>query len=235
MVDCLGLDFSRFQIVTFDCYGTLIDWEAGILGALRPILSAHGAHLADAELLRWYGDIESQLESGAYRPYKEILRAVVRGFGDRLGFVATSGEEQSLAKSLPRWAPFADTVAALRRLQTKFKLGILSNVDDDLFSATAPWLEVHFDHVITAAQAHAYKPSLEVFRLALSRIELPPEGWLHAAQSLYHDVIPARSLGISTAWVNRPSLRPGAGAAKPASANPDATVTGLAELADLAC
>jgi 2-haloacid dehalogenase len=132
------------------------------------------------------------------------------------------------------WAPFPDTVAALLRLKTKFKLGIISNVDDDLFSATAPHLETNFDYVTTAAHARAYKPSLEIFRFAQERMGVPSENWLHAGQSIYHDVIPAKSLGISTVWVNRPSIRPGAGAARQASAKPDLEVRSLAELAQLA-
>jgi 2-haloacid dehalogenase len=234
MAYCLALDFSRFRIITFDCYGTLIDWETGILGAIRPILAAHGAHLSDPEILRMYGEIEAEEESGEYHPYKEILQAVVRGFGTHLGFVPSNQEQLSLPDSVPNWRPFPDTVAVLRRLKSKFNLGILSNVDDELFSATARHLEINFDQVVTASQARAYKPSLELFRLAQSRVAVPPGQWLHAAQSVYHDVIPAQSLGLSTVWVNRPSIRPNAGAAKQVSARPDVSVSSLQELADLA-
>jgi len=229
----LAFDFSRFRIITFDCYGTLIDWETGILGAIRPILAAHGAHLTDAEILRMYGEIEAEEESGGYHPYKEVLQAVVRGFGTRLGFLPTNHEQQSLPNSLASWKPFPDTVAALRQLKRKFKLGILSNIDDELFSATARQLEINFDQVVTASQARAYKPSLELFRLAQNRVALPPQQWLHAAQSVYHDVVPAQALGISTVWVNRASPRPNSGAAKPASAKTDFEVSTLQELADL--
>jgi 2-haloacid dehalogenase len=227
----LVFDFSRFSIITFDCYGTLIDWETGILGAIRPILSAHHAHLTDADILRTYGEIEAEEESGSYQPYKEILTAVIRGFGIRLGFMPSEEEQQSLPNSLANWKPFPDTVAVLRRLKQKFKLGILSNIDDDLFSATAPQLEIEFDYVVTASQARAYKPSLEIFRLAQKRIGLPPQQWLHAGQSIYHDVIPARSMGIATVWVNRPSPLPNSGAAKPAQGKPDVEVASLKELA----
>jgi len=233
MAYCLALDFSRFSIITFDCYGTLIDWESGILGAIRPIISAHGAHLSDAEILRMYGEIEADEESGEYQPYREILRAVVRGFGTRLGFVPSEKEQESLPNSLVHWKPFPDTVTALRQLKQKFKLGILSNIDDDLFSATAPQLEVDFDHVVTAAQASAYKPSPDIFRLAQERMALPPQEWLHAGQSIYHDVIPAQSIGVATVWVNRPSPLPNYGAAKPAQAKPNVELASLQELADL--
>jgi 2-haloacid dehalogenase len=180
-----------------------------------------------------YGEIEAEEESGSYQAYKEILRAVVRGFGTRLGFTPSQGEQQSLPNSLANWKPFPDTVAALRQLKQQFKLGILSNIDDDLFSATAPQLEIEFDHVITASQARAYKPSLDIFRLAQKKIGLPPLQWLHAGQSIYHDVVPAQSMGIATVWVNRPSPLPNSGAAKPAKGKADVEVSSLRELADL--
>src|SRR5260370_27618091 len=100
-----ALDFSRFQAITFDCYGTLIDWETGILGAIRPILLSHGAELSDPEILRLYSELEAEAESSYYQPYREILRDVVRGFGNRLGFHATDVEQQSLPISLANWKP----------------------------------------------------------------------------------------------------------------------------------
>jgi 2-haloacid dehalogenase len=228
------LDFTRFQVLTFDCYGTLIDWETGIFGALRPILTAHRRTVTGAELLELYSELESQAEQGEFRPYREVLQSVVRGFGERLGFVPSESEVRSLPESLANWLPFPDTVVALRKLKSRYQLAITSNVDDDLFAATAPRLEVQFDHLITAQQARAYKPSLRVFELAQERIGVKPDQWLHVAQSVYHDVVPAKSLGIATVWVNRPSPRPGAGAAKAASAQPDLEVSSLKALADLA-
>ena len=228
------LDFSRFRVITFDCYGTLIDWEAGILAALRPVLEAHGARAADPEILALYAELEAEAESSAYRPYKEILRAVVRGFGSRLGFMPSESEQQRLPDSLPHWEPFPDTVAALADLKARFQLGIISNVDDDLFSQTARRLSVGFDYVITAAQARVYKPSPSIFRLAQSRMGIEPELWLHAAQSLYHDVRPAGSLGLSTVWINRPSIRSG-GAGKADIIKADIEVPSLERLAQLAC
>ena len=228
------LDFTRFQVLTFDCYGTLIDWETGIFGALRPILTAHGRTVTDAELLEFYSELELQAEQREYQSYREVLKSVVRGFGDRLGFMPSESEVRSLPESLANWLPFPDTVAALRKLKSRYQLAITSNVDDDLFAVTARRLEVQFDHVITAQQARAYKPSLRVFKLAQERIGVQPTQWLHVAQSVYHDVVPAKSLGIATVWVNRPSPRPGAGAAKAASAQPDLEVHSLKALADLA-
>jgi 2-haloacid dehalogenase len=230
----MTLDFNRFEILTFDCYGTLIDWETGLLSALHRILSAHGKKIDDATLLELYGNFEQLSEQGAFRPYREVLQSVVRQFGDKLGFVPTVEQTRSLPDSLALWKPWPDTVAALRQLKSRYRLAILSNVDDDLFAATRPQLEVEFDEVITAQQAQAYKPSLKIFELALARIQAPAHRILHVGQSIYHDVIPAQALGLATVWVNRPSARPGVGAVKTALAEPDLEVSSLAELAELA-
>jgi 2-haloacid dehalogenase len=228
------LDFRRFETLTFDCYGTLINWEAGILPALHRILSAHSKHIDDADLLKLYGDFELRAEQPPFQPYREVLGSVVRQFGTDLGFTPTAEEVRSLADSLPTWKPWPDTVTALRQLKTRFRLAILSNVDDDLFAGTRPQLEVAFDEVVTAQQARAYKPSIDLFNLALRRIQTPAHRVLHIGQSIYHDVVPAQALGLATVWVNRPSARPGIGAVKSAEAKPDMTVASLKELADVA-
>ncbi len=225
------LDFTRFEILTFDCYGTLINWEAGILSALHQILSAHGKDLDDETILKLYGDFEQIAEQGTFRPYKEVLQLVVRQFAAELRFTPTPEQLRSLSDSLPSWKPWPDTVAALGQLGRRFRLAIVSNVDDALFAGTRPQLGVDFDAVITAQQAQAYKPSLKIFELALSRINAPAHRVLHVGQSIYHDVVPAQSLGLTTVWVNRPSARPGVGAVKRADATPDLTVSSLTELA----
>jgi 2-haloacid dehalogenase len=227
------LDFGQFRILTFDCYGTLIDWETGIFSALRPILVAHNKAISDVDLLTLYSQLESEAEQGEFRPYRAVLESVVRGFGDNMGFKPTESEVRSLPDSLPAWPPFRDTVAALGQLKSCYPLAIISNVDDDLFATTALRLPVPFDYVITAQQARAYKPSLQIFKLAQQRTGVASEHWLHVGQSIYHDVIPAQSLGISTVWVNRPSPRPGAGAAKAAAGKPDIEVPDLTTLAKL--
>jgi 2-haloacid dehalogenase len=228
------LNFSQFKILTFDCYGTLIDWESGIFSALRPILATHGKTLGDEALLELYGELELEAESEEFKPYREVLQAVVHGFGKRLGFAPTKQEAESLPNSLAGWLPFPDTVESLRRLSTRYKLAIISNVDDDLFAASAKRLQVAFDYVTTAQQAGAYKPSLKIFNLALKKIALPNQQILHCGQSVYHDVLPAQSLGLATVWVNRPSPRVGVGAVKAASGKPDIQVNSLKALADLA-
>ena len=225
------LDFRRFEILTFDCYGTLIDWEEGILRSLRRILAAHGKNMDDVTILKLYGDFEADAERGSFRCYRDVLQSVVRRFGEDLGFAPTKEETRSLPESLKDWKPWPDTVHALGEIKKHFKLAIISNVDDDLFAATRPQLGVTFDHIVTAQQASAYKPSLRIFELALSRIGAPAHRVLHVGQSIYHDVIPAQTLGLNTVWINRPSVRNGVGAVKAIEGHPDLEVSSLAELA----
>jgi 2-haloacid dehalogenase len=232
------LDFTRFKLLSFDCYGTMIDWETGIFSALRPILAAHGKKIPDSTLLELYSELElsaeASAEKGEFLRYRDVLQSVVRGFGKRLGFSPTDAEVRSLPESLANWQPFADTVEALRKLKARYQLAVISNVDDDLFAFTAPKLGVAFDAVITAQQASCYKPCIKMFELAEERTGVSREHWLHVGQSIYHDVIPAQSLGIAAVWVNRPSPRPGAGAAKAVAGKPDLEVPNLQTLAKLA-
>ena len=228
------LDFTRYRFLTFDCYGTLIDWESGIFSALRPVLARHGKSIDDQQLLELYGDLELEAESGEYRSYRDVLRMVVRGFGERLRFTPSQQEQDSLPNSISSWNPWPDTVAALQSLGRNYQLVILSNIDDDLFAGSRPKLQVTFRDVITAQQAACYKPCRRMFELALERIGASPTDVLHVGQSVYHDVIPAKSIGMSTVWVNRPSARPGVGAVKAASATPDLEAPDLATLAKLA-
>jgi 2-haloacid dehalogenase len=223
------LNFDQIRAMTFDCYGTLIDWETGLLGAMRPVLHSHGHDLSDGQILEIYGELEPR-EQNPYRRYREVLANVVRGFGDRLNFWVSDQEAESLPESVKDWLPFPDTNIALAKLKTRYKLAIISNVDDDLFAATSRHLGVHFDEVITAEQAGEYKPSLKPFLLALQRLGLGREHVLHVGQSVFHDVIPAKSLGIATALV----YRRGFGATKPAVGRADLEVSDLQELASLA-
>jgi 2-haloacid dehalogenase len=146
------LEFTAFEALTFDCYGTLIDWETGIWNALREPLAAHGAVLAKEDALALYGALESEIERGPYADYKTVLGRVLDGFGARLGFVPSREERTRFAASVREWPAFPDSSAALRALKTRFRLAILSNVDDDLFAHSAARLETSFDWVVTAQQ-----------------------------------------------------------------------------------
>jgi len=230
------MDFKNFTAISFDCYGTLIDWESGILPVLRALLAGHGQSLSDSALLELYAEFEAEAESAPYRTYRDVLQSVVRGFAGRLHFEASAPEIRSLHESVPGWLPFPDTVSALRELQKRYKLVVISNIDDDMFAKTREHLEVDFDAVITAEQVRSYKPSLNNFRTALRTLAISPDRLLHAGQSIYHDIVPARSLGISTVWVNRRSARPGIGAVREAPGSsagkqPDLEVPDLASLA----
>jgi 2-haloacid dehalogenase len=225
------MDFSRFTTISFDCYGTLIDWESGILPILRTVLASHGQSLPDAAILELYGEFEAEAESGPYQSYRDVLQSVVRAFADRFHFQASSAEIGSLHESVRAWPTFPDTVPALRELRKRYKLVVISNIDADLFGETRKHLDVELDGVITAEQARSYKPSLNNFQMALRTLAISPDQLLHAAQSVYHDMVPARSLGISTVWVNRKSARPGIGAVRASAGRPDLEVPDLASLA----
>jgi 2-haloacid dehalogenase len=229
------MSFESIRLITFDCYGTLIDWESGMLAALRPILSRDNGKVSDTQILELYGEIEAEIESGPYLPYRQVLAQAAQEIGRRSGVEVSPEEGRAFAESLTSWRPFIDTVAALQSLARRFRLGIISNIDDDLFAETRKKLApVEFDLVITAQQMQSYKPSHRNFEEAIRRSGLGTEHILHAGQSLYHDIAPANALGIRNVWVNRPSIRPGSGAAKPGTATPTYRVSTLAELSVLA-
>ncbi|OUL35040.1 haloacid dehalogenase, type II [Nostoc sp. T09] len=227
------INLNRYKVLTFDCYGTLIDWESGILAALKPLLSTYGHNLNDEHILQLYAEFEAEIQKGEYITYKEVLRRVAQKFSEYFGFTLASQELYSLADSIKYWSPFPDTVEALKSLKQNFKLAIISNVDDNLFAFSAQHLKVEFDWIITAEQVKSYKPSLNNFRVAIERIDLPLDQILHVACSIYHDIVPAQSLGISTLWVNRRAGKEGIGANLPVVAQPDLEVPDLHTLAVL--
>jgi 2-haloacid dehalogenase len=227
------LEFRRYRALTFDCYGTLIDWELGILTALRALLRRQGVPCDDERLLSLYAAFEAEAEAGPYMPYRAILRRVMVRMAAALSFPLDPGDEDCLTASLQNWPPFPDTVDALRALKTRYRLAIVSNIDDALFAGTCPQLGVEFDVVTTAEQVRSYKPATAHFTTTLERLALPPGEVLHVAQSLFHDIPPARSLGMPTVWVNRRAGRPGFGATPPADARPDLEVPDLRTLVAL--
>lgn len=230
----MQIDFTAFDVLTFDCYGTLIDWETGLLDALSPVLAAHAIELGDEQLLEAYGEHEAVLESRSYLRYTEILERCLRGIGEQFGFDPSTSECERFARSVGDWPAFADSAAALARLKEKFRLGVITNCDDDLFALSNRQLNVEFDWIVTAQQAGSYKPNRRNFELAFERIDAPQERILHVAQSLYHDHEPAQALGMTTVWINRRRGRPGAGATRPAKAAPDLTVPDMRTFAELA-
>ena len=202
-----------YDVVTFDCYGTLIDWEQGIGAAFLRAAAADGVRLTAAAVLAAYAEVEPVVEAEAYRRYHAVLAETARRVAARLGWRLNAERARFLPDSLGDWPPFPDTNAALERLAAAgYRLGILSNVDDDLLAASRRHFTVDFDLVVTAQQVGAYKPARPHFDVARERIG--PARWLHAAQSYFHDVVPARALAIPVAWINRKG-EPAAGAARP--------------------
>jgi 2-haloacid dehalogenase len=214
--------FADFDALTFDCYGTLVDWERGIVAGIR---AAVGDRLdaSDQQLLEAYGRHEGLLESGDYLPYREVVADALRGICVEHGIDVSDAAAAAFGDSVGDWPPFPDSAEALAALRQRFRLGVITNCDDDLFARTQARLGVEFDWVITAQQAGSYKPSHTNFELAFERIDVPRERILHVAQSLFHDHVPAKQVGMTTVWIDRRGDAEGSGATPPASASPDMT------------
>lgn len=229
------IDFTPVRALTFDCFGTLIDWETGILQAVRPVLSVHGVRATDEAILERFARLEAEEEAGEYRPYRDVLRNVMGRLGREFECELVERELDRLPDSMKRWPAFADTAAALQRLAERFTINIISNVDDDLFEGVAPKLGVDPDRVVTAQYCRSYKPAPRNFKVMLALLDLPREQVVHVAQSLYHDIRPARELGLKSVWVRRGSTKAGGGATVPApGATPDIDVPDLRAFADAA-
>jgi 2-haloacid dehalogenase len=227
------IDFQQFEVLSFDCYGTLIDWESGILKALKTILSNHNINIGDQQILELFAQRESIQEERKYLKYREVLKKIVQNFGEKHSFEPSEEELNSLAESIQDWEFFPDTVRALKALQKRYKLTIISNIDNDLFAYTAKKLEVEFDWIITAEQVKSYKPSLRNFEFAIQKMGIAPDKLLHVAQSVYHDIVPAKTMGLTAVWVNRRQGKEGFGATVPATGNPDLEVPDLKTLVSL--
>ncbi len=221
-----------FEWLTFDCYGTLIDWEEGILKAIEPFLTRAGLSFDPQEILSLYGRLESEAEK-EWRPYRQVLQEVGKALAKHLGFELLPGEEDFLVKSLPFWRPFPEVNAVLSALREQgLSLAIISNIDQDLIAATLKHFTVSFQAVITAEEARCYKPGRAIFEMALRRLGVPKEKILHVGQSLFHDIAPGKKLGLRTVWVRRPGRDP-YGATPPAEARPDWTIPSLEGLLKL--
>ena len=228
------IDFRRFDALTFDTYGTLIDWERGILNALQVVLSRDEVDATEDRLLELFAKHEAAIEAGPYRAYREVLAASVRRICADLDVIPADQAVADFAGSVGEWPAFPDSAAALRRLATRFRLGVLTNCDDDLFALSNRRLGVTFDWVVTAQQARGYKPRRENFEALFARVDVPRERILHVAQSLFHDHVPAKALGMTTVWIDRRHDRPGSGATPPAAVTPDLTCLDMRSFAEIA-
>lgn len=197
------LDSIRDQIqwLTFDCYGTLVDWDAGIRQALGQVCGERGRAL-DA-MVESYIKHEARIESDPFTSYKNVQAQALRALADEHGFSLADADADILSRTLPDWPVFTDTTAALKRLKSRYKLGVLSNVDRDLFAGTQRKLGVEFDLLVTAEDVRSYKPAHGHFTRMLEHVGGERSSVLHVAQSLFHDAAPASELELNYVWINR--------------------------------
>ncbi|GIJ60091.1 haloacid dehalogenase type II [Virgisporangium aurantiacum] len=232
------MKLSDFDALSFDCYGTLIDWEAGIAAVLRPWADAHDLSMTDEQLLAAYSTHEARAE--AEHPadlYPRILARAMRGLGTQVGVPVGDDDAAALAGSVPDWPAFADSAEAMRRLSRRYKLVILSNVDRASFAGSNKRLGVTFTSILTAEDIGSYKPSprnFEALAREVERLGVAEGRLLHVAQSLFHDHVPAKAAGLPTVWIDRRHDKPGWGATPrpPADVTPDWTFTSMVRFAD---
>ena len=220
-----SLRAEDYRVLTFDCYGTLVDWASGIVDHLQRVTARQGVTATDRFLLDFFAETEPEVQTEGGR-YADVLAEVLRRMARRLDFTPAEGDPETFARGVGDWLPFPDTVDSLSRLSEHFELVVISNVDNDLFARTERRLGVRFSHVVTAEDVGAYKPDPAMFDAALAAIG-PGQPVLHIAQSLFHDIAPADALGIDTAWIRR-----GRSAARIVEARPTWTYDTLAGFTD---
>ncbi len=230
------MKLTDFTTLTFDCYGTLIDWETGIAAALRPWAGRAGVDADDEALLAVFGRVENRLQrENPTALYPALLRAGALAIAADLGAPMGDDEAEAFAASIKDWPAFPDSAEGLSYLKRHYKLVVLSNVDNASFAHSNAKLGVEFDAVFTAQDIGSYKPDLGNFRYLLDRLAvmgIAKSQILHTAQSLYHDVAPARRMGLATNWINRRGLKAGGGATPAAEATPDIEHASIAEFVE---
>jgi putative hydrolase of the HAD superfamily len=233
------VQISDFEVLTFDCYGTLIDWETGIVRHLGSWAARNGVATRPEELLDAFAGAEARVEAERpSAPYRDILREVYRVIASGFGVPSDETEAEHFATSVGDWPAFSDTTIALRELEKRYRLIVVSNVDRESFSRTLPKLGVELDGLVTAEDVGAYKPDPRMFERALevvTEMGIDRSKILHVAQSLFHDHVPAKKLGLRTVWVNRRKGREGWGATPPpgAEVTPDIEVATMADIVAL--
>jgi 2-haloalkanoic acid dehalogenase type II len=228
---------SDFKAMTFDCYGTLIDWEAGILAELRPWARRHGKDFPDDKLLEDFASLESPIQAADPKmKYPAVLAAVHRELARKWGIAPDENGALEFGRSVPRWPAFSDSAAALAYLKDHFVLAILSNIDDESIKPSVEKLGRPFHHVFTAQQIGSYKPDRRNFEFAIGKLAavgIAKAQILHVAQSLFHDHVPAQAVGLASAWIDRRAGKTGAGATQKV-ANPPKVQFRFETLAQLA-
>ncbi len=227
---------SDFSALTFDCYGTLIDWERGMLEALTPWCERSGVSVDESTLLASYGRHETLVQTDhPALPYREVVAEVLGQMAKEFGASALREEQKTFGDSVGQWPPFADSRESLAYLKKHFVLAAITNVDNLSFLRTHRLLGEPFHILVTAQDVGSYKPALENFHYAFERLVekgIARDKILHIAQSLFHDIAPARTLGLANVWVDRQTGR-GGGLTPPSEAKPDLRVTSLAELVEI--
>jgi 2-haloacid dehalogenase len=210
---------SDFKILTFDCYGTLIDWETGICAAIGPWLEGHGVSATREQILAAFAEAEAPQQTATPDlRYPELLARVHGVLAQRFGLAPDPARAQAFGRSIRDWPPFPDSADALAYLKRHYRLVILSNVDRASFAHSARRLGVAFDAVYTAEDIGSYKPDPRNFEYMLARLGeqgIAREQILHTAESLYHDHIPAKRFGLATCWIHRRAGQSGHGATRP--------------------
>jgi 2-haloalkanoic acid dehalogenase type II len=216
-------------VITFDCYGTLIDWETGIKNAFRSAMSQTGVSQGlEAKAFELYEEEERRIEKEKpHLLYRDVLSKTSLSVARKIGWNLPAAQSNFLAKQLPTWTPFSDTNPSLEKLSRKRTLGILSNVDNDLLAGTIRHFTSPFEIIVTAENVRSYKPAPAHFEEARKIIGEKP--WVHVAASQYHDIEPAVTLGIKVVWVNRKNAHPNTRYSKPKVTE----VKDLAQLDDL--
>ena len=208
------MNLADARLLSFDCYGTLIDWEFGIVDTVTHLAEPYGVHPSEQEILSLFASHETHVQDANPRwTYPVILAETWRRMAESLGLPDRESDPeqcerdaQMFANSVPNWPAFPDSREALRELQQRCKLVILSNVDNQSFAGSNARLDVTFDAILTAQDIGSYKPDLNNFRVLLAKAAefgVPPERHLHVAQSLFHDHVPAQAMGLTTVWINR--------------------------------
>ena len=213
----MGLDYNVFEVLSFDCYGTLIDWETGIWDAFQPLLKANNNTVLDRQtVLRSFAELENAQQATApHMLYSDVLGHVHDHFAGANDLVTDAVLNREFGHSVGRWPAFPDSSEALRRLKDRYRLVILSNVHEAGFAASNRHLEVEFDAIYTAERIGSYKPDSANFDYLFSALDedfgIDSSCILHVAQSLYHDHQPAKVAGLNSVWIDRQNLSSGGG------------------------
>jgi 2-haloacid dehalogenase len=202
-----------YELITFDCYGTLIDWETGIRRAIEKTAAAHGLKVDAGRLVERYVQTEMAIERGGYKKYREIQALAMKSLFEEIGASLSEKQACALSGTLPRWKPFPEAARVLRALKRAgYRLAVLSNADDLPLKKSVARIGVRFDKLVTAEQVRSYKPRTKHWERVIAATRVPKNRVLHVAASINHDIIPAKTLGLACAWINRAGRKPFSGA-----------------------